>query len=286
MKSCGFKGAVAGFAVAAALAGGAGQSAWAQEIVPVAASTVKTVSNAGAAGQNEIPTFTRPDVQVVVLPMPTGKWGVSTVYSKQVSKGKAEARLKALLQAGGWRPESVVFENGQMKRENVTLELPPDMSAEEKAEYQTKLPPPSVMSSLTFETVDNVVDFGNGTMNLAPFARAFRDLNRVHVTYIVPQTFVFRGVRHFENADVSLDMMSGGQGAYTYVMNIKNHQMEKVAIPVTQALAPVQNDRRGDTRRSAALQQQKRMVGGGLVVVIALLAGIVVYLWAQKLSKS
>ena len=141
------------------------------------------------------------------------------------------------------------------------------------------------MSSLTFETVDNVVDFGNGTMNLAPFARAFRDLNRVHVTYIVPQTFVFRGVRHFENADVSLDMMSGGQGAYTYVMNIKNHQMENVTLPVTEALVPAQTSPNRN-RRSAALQQQKRLVGGGLVVVIALLAGIVVYLWAQKLSKS
>ena len=255
---------------ATGLAGGA----WAQE-TPAA--------NAATAANAQIPADTAPDVQVIVLPMPSGKWGVSAVYPKQISQDKAEGRLKALLQAGKWRPENVAFENGRMQRDSAKIALPPDMPAAEKAKFAVKVPPPSVMSSITFETMDNPVDFANGTMNLAPFARGFRDLNRVHVTYIVPPPFAFRGIRHFESRDLSLDMRSGGEGAYTYVMNIKNHQMGNITLPTTEPLSPA---RTNPEAQNGAAWKQRRLVGGGLVVCIALIAGGLVYLWANRLGKS
>lgn len=230
---------------------------------------------AAAAAHGQIPGAVKPDVQVVVMPLPTGQWGISTVYPKQVSKAEADARLARLLAASHWKAQDIVFENGQLTRVPMT---PPNDPDNPKEAYQIKQAAPAVMSSLTFSTSGNPVDLTGGTMVLEPFAQGFRDLTRVHVTYLVPKGFVFHGLPRFDNDDLSVDMMSGGEGAYTYVMNIKNHQLGNFVLPKTEPLSPARAS--GQTGGAA----QKKLVGGGLVALIALIAGALVYLWAQKLG--
>lgn len=225
---------------------------------------------AGRGAQAQIPGGIRPDVQVIVVPLPTGQWGVSTVYPKQVGKAEADTRLARLLDTSHWKASEVSFENGQLKRKYEIND--PDVRPTQ--------PAPPVMSSLTFSTSDNPLDLAAGTMVLEPFVQSFRDLSRVHITYLVPKGFVFHGLRHFENSDLSVDMMGGGEGAYTYVLNIKNHRLPNFTLPKTDPLSPAL----ASGQRNGATWKQQRLVGGSLVVIIALIAGGLVYLWAQKMG--
>ncbi len=217
----------------------------------------------------QIPGANKPDVQIILMPLPTGQWGVSSVYPKQISKKEADARQARLLAASHWNAEGVAFEDGRMNRE-----IKPE---EFSKENRPGTPPPPIMSSLSFMTSGKAVDFQNGTMVLEPFALAFRDLNRVHITYVMPKGFVFQGLRHYDGPDVAVDMMSGGEGAYTYVVNIRNHQLNALTLPKTDPLSP--------GAQGGAVRKPNKLVGGGVVVLIALIAGGLVYLWAQKLGS-
>ena len=219
-----------------------------------------------AVGQ--IPGANKPDVQVVLMPLPTGQWGVSSVYPKQISRKDADIRQARLIATSHWNADGVIFEDGRMNR---------DIRPEEfSKENRPGTPPPPIMSSLSFSTNGKPVDFQNGTMVLEPFALAFRDLNRVHITYIVPKGFAFHGLRHYDGPQVAVDMLSGGEGAYTYVLNIRNHQMSALTLPKTDPLSP--------GAQPGAVRRPNKLVGGGVVVFIALIAGGLVYLWAQKLG--
>jgi hypothetical protein len=236
---------------------------------PAALAALLGVSAAAAHAQ--IPGKFVPDVQVVVAPRAGGEWVVSAVYSKRVPRAQAEGRVKRLLGLTGWKGTQFEFEERALERD--AKKLPADIEP---------LPPVPVMSSLTFLTGGKVVDMADGTMPLEPFARAYRDLNRIHVTYLVPGKFAFKGLRRFADNNVDI-ALSEGQGAWTYVVNIKNHRLDSLGLPRYEVL---KSERAVQSAQASpgGLRARKTLFGTGLVVLLAAGAGAVAYLWTNRLA--
>lgn len=204
---------------------------------------------------------TAPDVQVVVMALPTGQWGISAVYPRRVPRSEAEARIKKLAALTGWKPTNVEWEERGMDRVSMG----------------EKFTPVPVMSSLTFETTGNVVDLADGTISVEPFARAYRDLRQVNITYLIPFKFRFRGLRRF--SDTNLDLtLSEGQGAWTYLLNIKNHQMDSLGLPRYEILRETRPAQTADTQSV----KTRRLAGMGGIVLLAAGAGALAWLGMSR----
>ena len=214
-----------------------------------------------------IPTQRVPDVQVVVFPLPTHEWAITTVYPKIIARTTAEARVKRLLGITGWEGSTTEFKNKALER--VAANAPPS--------------PP--MSSLTFRTPGRVVNLSDGTMPLEPFIRAFRDLERVHITYIIPgNTFTFRGLREYSGQDIEI-ALSQGEGAYTYVLNIKNHNLDTLQLPRYETLKPGSGTTTTQvTPKSGFIAPAPVVVGTGLAVLLAAGAGTAAYLFFTRVA--
>lgn len=213
-----------------------------------------------------IPTQRIPDVQVIAFPLPTHEWAVTTVYPKVVSQADAQGRVNRLLALTGWKANGMEFKNKALER------------------AASDTPKAAVMSSVTFRTTGGVVDLVDGTMPLVPFARAFRDLQRVHITYIIPgKTFTFRGIRQFSDNNLDLSL-SQGQGAYTYVLNIKNHNLDALQLPRYETLKEGQGTQTAAGGAVSHPSLPTVWVGTGLAVLLAFGAGAMAYLLFARLA--
>lgn len=218
----------------------------------------------------QVPGGVRPDVQVIVMPHPSGDWAISVVYPKVVDKAAMQAHMRRLLQVSGWKAGrgGVEYESRGLRYNDGTRRDRPG-------------PVGPTMSSATFQTSSPVVDWREATLPVEPWARAYRDLNRVYITYFVPGSFRFRGLRRHsdENLDVSL---TEERGAYTYALQIKNHGLDRLDLPRFQVRQEPDAGRiaAGEAERRSRL----RMVGTALVVLLAAGAGLLVYIGAHRWS--
>ena len=77
--------------------------------------------------------------------------------------------------------------------------------------------------------------------------------------------------------------LSAGGGAYTYALNIKNHNLEKLNLPRSQVVPPGADVRTASSTGGPA-GERLRLVGTALVVLLAALVGLFVYSWAHRWS--
>lgn len=232
------------------------------------------IGGVAPAAPAQVPGGKRPDVQVIVMPHPSGNWAVSVVYPGVVGRPVMEAHRKRLMGLSGWKGHGVEYETrGLQQNDGDFSRVKPGQSLNYKNLKPGKDAP--AMSSVTFLTSSPIVDWKNATLPVEPFARAFRDLDRVYVMFFVPGEFPFRGLRRHsdDNLDVALTV---GKGAYFYALNIKNHKMKALNLPrfqVEQPAADVRTARARTDGRAAA----PRLVGISLVVLLAVAAGLLVY---------
>jgi hypothetical protein len=246
--------------------------AWAQT---PPANAPQTFTAETPASATQIMSVAKPDVQIVVMQMPytLGTWGVTMVYPKKVSRAEAEQRYKELLRLTGWKGTDFQWEERGFERAANVEGVP--------QETTKGLEPVPIMSSLTFQTTGNVVDVADGTMPIESLTRAFRDLNRVHVTFLLPATFTFRGVRHFQDNNLDLEV-SGQQGTWTYVANIKNHRLEALNLPRYELVKTDANLQQAKAAQLNQLKQRRRLIGTGAVVLLAAATGMFVWLWTRR----
>lgn len=165
-----------------------------------------------------IPTAIAPDVQIVVSPDPTGQWVVAAVYPNKTDQKKAEARAREMLTLAQWKGSGLLFENKGLDRVEESKDAAP-------------LP---MMSSVTVTTPGNIVHYANGTIPLEPFIRAYHDLNRLNILFLVPGTFKYRGPHSYRDDDIEMTYASGGS-AFTYVVLVKNHGLKTLHLPQFEA---------------------------------------------------
>lgn len=198
----------------------------------------------------------RPEVQVVVAPMPGGQWTVSEVYSGQVSPVKAKERLTNLIKISHWSAASpFVFEDAML-----------DVGSFGKS---GAVAPPPVMSSVRCTLTGAVVDPARGVIDIAPFLTSLRDLNRVNIVFLspFPAGTPYHGLQHFDSPQITVDQ-TGTQGTYLFVANIKDHG----AAPLSLTDGSVEFK---DTS-STGVNLLPFLVG------LAVAVGLLVYYWATR----
>ena len=229
-------------------------------------------ANAQNPAQGRVP----PDVQVVVAPLQTGQWAVTEVYPRQTPRAQAELRMKALLAEGGWSAVGgVQFEDRSLGLARLDGKRIDRLRGEDQ-----EAPADTVMSSVSCVVSGGIVDVGHGSMNLTPFARSLHDLSRISIVYLVPPTldFRFRGLEHFDDGRVRADI-AAGQGTYVYTLNITDHGVNALTLPSTQAADSVPAPSTMQVRRPNVLAT-------GMIIAFALGAGVLVYVWATRLSAA
>ena len=225
-----------------------------------ARTNAQNASAASAASAANDAARQRPEVQVVVVPMPGGQWGVSEVYSGQVPAAKAKERLANLLKVSGWTAASpLAFEDAALDVGNV-------------GKIGAVAPPPPVMSSVRCSLNGAVVNPAQGVINIAPFIQSLRDLNRVNIAFLMPfpAGTTYHGLEHLDSPQISVDLASR-QGTYLFIANIKDHS----AAPLS--LAPID-------QTPVALHK----TGGSMlpfVFGLAVAVGLLVYFWATRLTS-
>ncbi len=117
---------------------------------------------------------TSPDVEIVVIVLPTGDYAVSSVYPGQVPQAAAQARINRLLSLTKWRAVHRKFSDA------------PAASNLLRDDAHAKL------SAASFET-DGGVYAADGTIDWEPFLQAFGDLRRVNIVCFTGPGFTYGG---------------------------------------------------------------------------------------------
>ncbi|MBB6052055.1 hypothetical protein [Armatimonas rosea] len=211
-----------------------------------------------------------PDVQILVAPG-LGNWSVAVVYPKQVGHADTEARIKRLGTITGWKLEKPEYEDKRLDRDSVSSKDPNIRKGSQE------VGPAPVMSSVSFQTSANLVDYTQGTLALEPFLRAFRDMNKVNVTYLIPGQFTYRGPRQFNDTKVEI-ALSAQEGAYTYQALLKDHKFDVLNLP-TKEVARQESYRAAENTTAPG---RKLLLGTGLVALLALGIAGIAYALAQR----
>lgn len=201
---------------------------------------------------------TKPDVQIVVLGLPTGTYAVSSVYPKQVPKAVAQGRIDKLLALTKWPSTSRKFSDAPA----VPNPLRDDST------------PKGKLSAASFETT-GAVYASDGTIDWEPFLRAFGDVGRINIVCFTGPEFAYTGPLAFDNDRITFSA-SAGEGTVAVVANIKKPEpspasfgLPKQQQPAT-AVAPAQ----GHAKKS---NDANRVVGIILVALAATGIALVIY---------
>jgi hypothetical protein len=205
-----------------------------------------------------------PDAQIVVAPefaSPTtlAGWNVSMVYPKLVPRVTVQGRANRLAALAKWKVDKLEFEDRGLERSGKIIKSS------------------DAMSSVTFRTDANLVDYPSGLLAIEPFALALRDLNRVNVTYIIPGYFKYQGVKRYNDSNIAVDF-AGDKGIYTYTLQIKNHQANAYSLPLREAVEPAKT-------RVAKGETATKAIRWGIIVALAAGTGCLVYALVSRLIK-
>jgi hypothetical protein len=206
-----------------------------------------------------------PDAQIVIAPelsSPTMLigWNISMVYPKLVPRVTVQGRANRLAALAKWKISKLEFEDRGLER-----------SGQIKKSTDA-------MSSVTFRTDAPLVDYQTGLLAIEPFAIAMRDLGRVNVMYMVPGAFEYKGVKRYNDDNISLDF-AGDKGVYSYMLQIKNHQASAYNLPIREAVAPAK------TRVATSEPPATKVMRWGIIVALAAGMGCLVYAIASRLIK-
>lgn len=190
---------------------------------------------------------TQPDVQIVILPLPTGTYAVSSVYPKQVPKATAQARIDRLLALTKWTATSRKFSDAPA----VPNPLRDDTT------------PKGNLSAASFETT-GIIYADDGTINWDPFLRAFGDLRRINMVCFTGTDFVYAGPVSFDSERVTFSA-SSGQGTVAVVANLKKPELSPASFGLP-------NGAQTETVARQAPRRTKKSNGTNRAVYVVLIA--------------
>ena len=128
----------------------------------------------------------------------------------------------------------------------------------------------AVMSSSTFTTTAPMLDPKDGAVALEPMLLAYKDLQRVYITFMAPQGVSPHGPKEFRDDNIIL-FSRPEPGTLTYVTKIRNHNVTAFGLPRLEA-SPVA------VKSDAALTTSGgNWVWMGVLGAFALVAGGSVY---------
>lgn len=180
---------------------------------------------------------------------------VSFTYASAVERARAERHLQSLLAETRWTATSTTIIDGP--------------SAEIDG---------ASMTSVEFSTV-GAVALDAGGLPLEPIIKAFKDLERIGVIYVISAPFGFRGLGNYENQHVKIAFRHGAD-TYEYSVTIKDANFETLGLPFLQ---PETSRHSGDPGNRSS---PPRVFKVAAVLILALLAAAFAYLVTGRISRA
>ena len=132
------------------------------------------------------------------------------------------------------------------------------------------------MTSVTFQTAGVTPSGGDTTIRLEPWAVGLRSYRTLAVTYIMPSTFKFNGLRTYQDnhVQIALDQEQSTLTYHIHVLDGGNYT--NLGLPLTQAAQQMQQ---------AGLQPRRKLKLLGILVVGLVAAGVgyAVYMLLSRL---
>ena len=169
-----------------------------------------------AAPANPLPPGV-PDVQVMVGPGVRG-YTVAFVFPKAVSSDFIKQLVERFVKVSGSPVSGLSIETSRLDR--------PAGSKVETA---------PLMSSVTFESKAELVDRPAGRFSPEPFIEALDYCNRVNVTFLTDQAFIYKAGTKVTTPQCSVELY-GQRGAYTFVANILRRPVMTFRFPDKDAI--------------------------------------------------
>ena len=153
-----------------------------------------------------------PDVQVMVGPGARG-YTVAFVFPKKVDAKQVRGLVDTFAKLSASSVSGLTIETSRLEHEP-----------------GAKVAKEPLMTSATFESKCELVGRPAGAFYPEKLIVALQQFDRVQVTFLVEQAFVYSKARHFENENLALDVY-GQQGAFTFVANIRKRPVADFSIP-------------------------------------------------------
>lgn len=198
-----------------------------------------------------------PDVQAVVGPGVDG-WQVALVYPKRTDKAAVEADVAAVTRAMGKPAKGLKIETRRLEREDTR-----------------EVGPAPTMTSATFETDAELVDYGAGRLAVEPFLIGLQARDRIAVVFLVPGKFSYTAARKVADNRVALDVV-GGEGAYTFLANIRSRPLDGFVVPAADTPTP---------QAAPAGRRRSPLAGIAIAAAMAVLAGGAAFFATRRFAR-
>lgn len=153
-----------------------------------------------------------PDVQVMVGPGARG-YTIAFVFPKKVDTKHVKTLVDRFVELSNAPVSGLTIETSRLEHEP-----------------GAKIAKEPLMTSATFETKAELVGRQVGAFFPEKLILALQQYDRIQVTFLVEQAFVYAKARHFENENLIVDVF-GQQGAFTFVANIRKRPITEFVIP-------------------------------------------------------
>lgn len=191
-----------------------------------------------------------PDVGIIILSGALPSDVISFTYNGVVDESAARADLETLLQATGWKVEEVRITVGEGQPQ---------------------------MTSVEFQ-VDSAVPWNTGVLLVEPFLVTFKRFDLVQINYLLQGSIKFRSLRNFSNKYVDITW-TAKDSSYTYTATIKDHDFDRLDLPLVveppkaQSRESIDDRRAGDGRKT------------WIALILALVAGVVVFAIVSRIGQ-
>lgn len=192
------------------------------------------------------------DLEVMVLISYKGFLGDmgSIVYSDEIENKKAQADLKRLMDSLGWRATDIkITAEGEMQ------------SGEDKP-----------MTAVDFIHW-GYIDLESGRLPVEAIISAFKEYGQIEILFMLPQSFIYTGVKQYEDEHVKLIYEDGGD-IKRFTVLIKNSDFDILVLPVPEEKAQPVADQNKGANITAIL----------LVILLAILLASIAYIVVRSLS--
>lgn len=217
---------------------------------PAQAQTKQSASEVTqASSQGESLPKGVPDVQVMVGPGARG-YTVAFVFPKKVDTKLVKMHVDRFVQLSNAPVSGLTIETSRLEHEP-----------------GAKIAKEPLMTSATFETKAELVGRQVGAFFPERLILALEQYDRIQVTFLVEQSFVYAKARHFENDNLIVDVF-GQQGAFTFVANIRKRPISEFVIPEQDAAISRTKPQRKSSMALIWMVVGLAIVGGVTVMVI------------------
>lgn len=217
---------------------------------PAQAQTKQSASEVTqASSQGESLPKGVPDVQVMVGPGARG-YTVAFVFPKKVDTKLVKMHVDRFVHLSNAPVSGLTIETSRLEHEP-----------------GAKIAKEPLMTSATFETKAELVGRQVGAFFPEKLILALEQYDRIQVTFLVEQSFVYAKARHFENENLIVDVF-GQQGAFTFVANIRKRPITEFVIPEQDAAISRTKPQRKSSMALIWMVVGLAIVGGVTVMVI------------------